>query len=418
MDKTIHRFRNNQKAVALGNPAWDEAQDHHLIDLVVEVAGNDRLRDESTGFEFVNLSSCSYLGLHNHPEILQGAIEGLQRSQVLWVPVSRIRMRLGIMDEVEAGLSELFRAHCITTVTASAATAGVLPLVASGHLSDGKPPVMVFDKYCHFSMNLIKPICADETEVLTSPHNDVNFVEDACKKHSRVAYVADGAYSLGGAAPVKELLELQDRYGLFLFFDDSHSLSVYGEHGEGYARALMGAELNPLTIIVASLGKAFGGTGGVIMLGSPKNHALTVRFGGPLAWSQWPNSAGLGAALASIRLHNSPLLGELQGRLRQNLALFDSRIGTEEKGGASSSIRMVLIGDEVRTSEVSGEIFRRGFYTSPVFFPVVERGKAGLRVMIRADNDPKDLMAFCDAVEDLTGGAVPEASEAPAEVGA
>src|ERR1700759_4936054 len=127
MDKTIHRFRNNQKAVALGNPAWDEAQDHHLIDLVVAVAGNDRLRDESTGFEFVNLSSCSYLGLHNHPDILQGAMDGLQRSQVLWVPVSRIRMRLSIMDEVEAGLSELFRAHCITAVTASAATAGVLP---------------------------------------------------------------------------------------------------------------------------------------------------------------------------------------------------------------------------------------------------------------------------------------------------
>jgi 7-keto-8-aminopelargonate synthetase-like enzyme len=408
-EKSIHKFRNNQKAVSLGNPAWDEAQDHHLIDLVVEVAGNDRLRDESTGFEFVNLSSCSYLGLHNHPAILEGAIEGLRRSQVLWVPVSRIRMRLSIMDEVEAGLSELFRSHCIATVTASAATAGVLPLVASGHLADGKPPVMVFDKYCHFSMNLIKPICADETTVLTSPHNDVNFVEDACKKYPRVAYVADGAYSLGGAAPVKELLELQDRYGLFLFFDDSHSLSVCGERGEGHARALMGDAMSPLTVIVASLGKAFGCTGGVILLGSPKHHALTVRFGGPLAWSQWPNSAGLGAALASIRLHESPLLQELQGKLRQNLELFDSRVTTEDKGGESSSIRMVLIGDEVRTSEISGEIFRRGFYTSPVFFPVVERGKAGLRVMIRADNSPEDIEKFCDAVGDLVG------KEAPAE---
>jgi 7-keto-8-aminopelargonate synthetase-like enzyme len=409
-EKSIHKFRNNQKAVSLGNPAWDEAQDHHLIDLVVEVAGNDRLRDESTGFEFVNLSSCSYLGLHNHPAILEGAIEGLRRSQVLWVPVSRIRMRLSIMDEVESGLSELFRSHCIATVTASAATAGVLPLIASGHLADGKPPVMVFDKYCHFSMNLIKPICADETTVLTSPHNDVNFVEDACKKYPRVAYVADGAYSLGGAAPVKELLELQDRYGLFLFFDDSHSLSVCGEHGEGHARALMGDAMSPLTVIVASLGKAFGCTGGVIMLASPKHHALTVRFGGPLAWSQWPNSAGLGAALASIRLHKSPLLQELQGRLRQNLELFDSRIATEDKGGESSSIRMVLIGDEVRTSEISGEIFRRGFYTSPVFFPVVERGKAGLRVMIRADNSPQDIEKFCDAVGDLVAQETPAAA--------
>lgn len=400
MDQTVHRFRNNDRAIALGNPAWDEAQAHHLIDLRVRVAGNDRLQEEDTGFQFVNLSSCSYLGLHNHPAILEGAMQGLRESQVLWVPVSRIRMRLAIMDEVEEGLSELFRAHCIATVTASAATAGVLPLVASGHLSDGKPPVMIFDKLCHFSMNLIKPICADETTVLTSPHNDLNFVEDICKKHSRVAYVADGAYSLGGAAPVQGLLELQERYGLFLFFDDSHSLSVYGEYGEGYARSLMGPELHPRTVLVASLGKAFGGSGGMIMLPSRKHHDLTVRFGGPLAWSQWPNSAGLGAARASIQIHKSPLLRELQEKLRRNLAYFDSRISTPEKGD-SSSIRLVVIGNEVRTSEVSGEIFRRGFYTSPVFFPVAERGKAGLRVMIRADNNLEDIAAFCDAIEDL-----------------
>jgi len=399
-ERLVHRFRNNDRAIALGNPAWDEAQARHLIDLRVRVVGNDRLQEEGTDFQFVNLSSCSYLGLHNHPAILEGAIRGLNEAQVLWVPVSRIRMRLAIMDEVEQGLSDLFRAHCIATVTASAGTAGVLPLVASGHLSDGTPPVMIFDKLCHFSMNLIKPICADETTVLTSPHNDLNFVEDVCKKHPRVAYVADGAYSLGGTAPVEGLLELQDRYGLFLFFDDSHSLSVTGEHGEGYARSLMGAVLHPRTVLVASLGKAFGGSGGVILLPSAKHHDITVRFGGPLAWSQWPNSAGLGAARASIEIHKSPLLKELQAKLRQNLAYFDSRIHTEEKGD-NSSIRLVVIGDEMRTSEVSGEIFRRGFYTSPVFFPVAERGKAGLRVMIRADNNLKDIEAFCDAVEEL-----------------
>lgn len=402
MDHQVHRFRNNPKAIALGNPAWDEARDHHLIDLVVQVAGNDRLREESTGFEFVNLSSCSYLGLHDHPAILEGAFEGLRRAQGLLIPISRIRIRPALLEEVEQELSALYRARCLTTVTASAATAGVLPLLASGHLSDGTPPVMVFDKYCHFSMNLIKPICADETTVLTSPHNDLNYIEDVCKKHPRVAYVADGVYSLGGAAPMEGLKELQDRYGLFLFFDDSHSLSAYGERGEGYARAMMGDELNPLTVIVCSLGKGFGGTGGVIMLGPAEHRDVTIRFGGPLAWSQNHNSAGLGAALASIKIHKSPLLGELQAKLRRNLALFDSRIPTEQAGD-HFSIRLVHIGDEVQTSEISGEIFRRGFYTSPVFFPIVERGKAGLRAMIRADNSTRDVEAFCDAIGELVG---------------
>jgi 7-keto-8-aminopelargonate synthetase-like enzyme len=402
MDQPMHRFRHNAKAIALGNPGWEEAKAHHLLDLQIRFDDHDRLVLADSGSELINLSSCSYLGLHYHPAILEGAIEGLRRAKVLDEPISRIRMRLTMVDEVEAKLAELFRAHCIITITASAATSGVLPLLASGHLSDGQPPVMVFDKYCHFSMNLIKPICADETLVLTSPHNDLDYIEDACKKHPRVAYVADGVYSLGGAAPVRELMDLQDRYGLFLFFDDSHSLSVYGERGEGYARSLLGEELNPLTIIVASLCKGFGGSGGVVMLGPVERHDLTLRFGGPLGWSQKLNSAGMGAAFASVKIHQSPELAELQGKLRRNLELFDSRIETNEKGDRFS-IRLVPIGDEKLASVISGEILQRGFYTSPVFFPIVERGKAGLRVMLRANNTPEEIERFCDAVEELTG---------------
>jgi 7-keto-8-aminopelargonate synthetase-like enzyme len=402
MEHPIHRFRHNTKAIALGNPAWNEAREHHLIDLRVRVAGNDRLALDESGFEFVNLSSCSYLGLHEHPALIEGAVEALRRAKVLDVPISRVRIRLSMLDDLEARFSSLFRAKAICTVTASAATLGVLPLLASGHLSGGEPPVMVFDKHCHFSMSLVKPICADETLVLTSPHNDLDFLEDICRKHPRVAYVADGVYSVGGAAPVPELLELQDRYGLFLFFDDSHSLSVTGERGEGYARSLMPDELHPRTILVASLCKGFGGSGGVLLLGPEEHTDLVIRFGGPLAWSQKLNSAGMGAAFASIAIHESPELAELQGKLRRNLALFDSRIATDQRGDGFP-IRRVPIGDEARASEISGEIFRRGFYTSPVFFPIVERGKAGLRVMIRADNDPKDILAFCDAVRDEVG---------------
>ncbi|HBL28582.1 MAG TPA: 2-amino-3-ketobutyrate CoA ligase [Acidobacteria bacterium] len=400
MEIPMHRFRNNSRAIALGNPAWDKAKESHLIDLAVRVGENDRLVMED-GFEFINFSSCSYLGLHGRPELLEGAVEAMRREKVWDVSISRIRIRMTLLDEVEEEMAKLWRARCICSPTASAATLGLLPLIASGHLlPDGKPPVMVFDKYAHFSMNLIKPICGDETEVLTCPHKDLDYIEDACKKYPRVAYVADGVFSLGGAAPVRELLELQDRYGLFLYFDDSHSLSLYGKHGEGYARALLGDELSPLTVNVVSLCKGFGGSGGVVMLGASHLADLAIRWGGPLAWSQKLGTATMGLALASLRIHGSPLLGELQGQLLKNLELFDSRIPTEQSGDPFT-IRLVVVGDEEKASEVSGEIFRRGFYTSPVFFPIVERGKAGLRVMIRADNDPADIVRFCDAIEEL-----------------
>ena len=190
MESPIHRFRHNTKAIAYGNPGWEKARENHLIDLRVRVGANDRLVVDGSGFEFVNLSSCSYLGLHDHPALLEEAVATLRREKVLDVPISRVRIRLALLDDFEARLTSLFRAPSIATVTATAATSGVLPLLASGHLENGEPRVMVFDKHCHFSMNLMKPICADETEVLTSGHNDLDFGGTHRK--------ADGAWAPAG----------------------------------------------------------------------------------------------------------------------------------------------------------------------------------------------------------------------------
>lgn len=398
----IHRFRNNAKAIPLGEKAWQGVYDQLALDLSVAHLGNDRyLETGRLGRELVNCCSCSYLGLHYHPKVLEGAHEALRREQIVSMSISRTRMRSRLHTELEQVLSDLFKARCIATVTAAAATTGVLPLIASGHLmDDGEPRVMVFDKFAHFSMNLIKPICADETTVLTAPHNDLDYVEDACKKHKRVAYVADGAYSMGGATVIDGLLELQDRYGLFLYFDDSHSLSVWGDHGEGYIRSRLGDRLNPLTIVVASLGKGFGGSGGVIMLGPEHHYHTLLRHGGPVSWSQALNVPAMGAAMASAAIHASPELRERQQRLLDNMALLDSHIPTPEKGNGLP-IRVITIGNEERAIQLSGEMLQRGFYTSAVFFPIVEKNKAGLRIMVRASNTPEEILEFCGHIREL-----------------
>jgi 7-keto-8-aminopelargonate synthetase-like enzyme len=400
-EKEVHRYRNGHSAVRYGNPAWETAKDQSLIDIRVDYSNPNVLR-RLDGHEFVNLCSCSYLGLHSHPDILQGAIDAIRSQGAMDLPISRIRLRLNLLEDFEDGLSELMGARTLCAVTSSAATAGVLPLIASGHMAaDGTPPVMVFDKFSHFSMDYIKPICADETTVLTCPHNDMDYLEDICRKNARVAYVCDGVYSMGGATPIHDLLALQDRYGLFLFIDDSHSLSLYGDRGRGYARSTMD-EVNEQTIIIASLGKGFGGSGGIIMLGPRTHEDLLTRFGGPLAWSQGLNVPGIGAGMASVELHNSPVLPALQGRLRDNMALFDSLVHTEQAGNGFP-LKVIRIGDEQTSVDASAEMLERGFYTSAVFFPIVRRGEAGLRIMLRADNTEVDIRGFAQALTETLG---------------
>ncbi|OKJ40041.1 8-amino-7-oxononanoate synthase family protein [Streptomyces sp. CB01580] len=413
-----HHYRNNDKLIGIGNAFWDMSERNGLAGIVADLDGGV-LRTApghefiGEGHEFVNFSCCSYLDLDSHPRVVEGGIEALRRYGVLDHCIARSRVQIPAMLELEDSLGELFGAHVVCSIAASTATFGLLPLIASGHLGDGTRPLMVFDKNAHVSMANVKPVCADETEVVTSPHHDLDFIEDKCRKYARVAYVCDGSDSLGGYAPVKELAELQDKYGLLVYYDDSHSLSAYGERGVGHVRT-HSPVLDERTITVVTLNKAFGTSGAAIVLDGYDKETLRVieRFGGALNYSQLLNTAAVGAGLASAEIHRTAELTTLQNRLHANIDLFDSLIHTDQSGG-TYPIRLVPMSDET-VIEAGRQVFEAGFYVSPVFFPIVARGTAGLRVMMRAGQTEEQIRALCAAL--IAVGARP-AAPVPGEDG-
>ncbi|WP_344446128.1 aminotransferase class I/II-fold pyridoxal phosphate-dependent enzyme [Kitasatospora nipponensis] len=392
-------YRNAETMLAAADPVWQSAGEHGLIGIQVDSESNNRLTVRETGHTFANMVSCAYLGLNNHPQVAAGAVDALTESRSTWLVTSTTRIRHNLLVRLEEELGELFGAHILPGASCTSLTAGILPLVASGHLGGGGPRVMVFDRFCHFCMAYVKPICADESLVLNCPHNDLNYLEDVCRRYPRVAYVADGAYSMGGAAALDGLLELQDRYGLFLYIDDSHSLSIMGEHGEGFVRSRLA--MSPLTVIVASLGKGFGTGGGVAMLGSREQFEFLHRHAGPVGWSQNMALPLVGASLGSAAIHRSPELPELQRRLQRNIDLFDELLPTSFAGNGLP-VRRVDVGDAERAVKLSAQLFERGFYSSAVFFPIVPKGESGLRLMMRADMDEQLITEFAGHVRDLT----------------
>lgn len=387
-----HRYRDNDKAIGIGNAFWDMSEHNGLAGIVAQL--DDGVLYTADGHEFVNFTCCSYLDLDSHPAVIEGAVAALRRFGVLDHCIPRSRVQIPALLELEASLGELFGATVVSAISAGVASAGLLPLIASGHLGNGERPLMVFDKNCHVSMAGAKPACADETEVVTGGHHDLTFLEDMCKRYERVCYVVDGSDSLGGYAPVLELAALQQKYGMLVFYDDSHSISAYGERGVGYVRSHCPV-LDDRTITVATLNKAFGTSGAAILLdGFPKETLRVIeRFAGALCYSQPMNTAAVGASLASAQIHRTAELAELQGRLRANIELFDSLVETEQTG-ATYPIRIVPMSDD--TVIASGRrVFEAGFYVSPVFFPIVARGTAGLRVMLRAGQTEEQISALC-----------------------
>ncbi|WP_328605506.1 aminotransferase class I/II-fold pyridoxal phosphate-dependent enzyme [Amycolatopsis sp. NBC_00345] len=399
---TMHQFLNIKKSVSICTDFWDVTKESGLFGIPVAGLGDGRHRVLADGHEFVNMSSYSYLGLDTHPRLVRAAADAVLAEGALNTSSSRMRLRFGVLEDAEAALSELFDVEAVTVNSCATAAWTALPLVASGLFTDGVPPLMVFDKHAHFCLNAMKPNVADEAEIVTIRHNDVEALEDLCKQHRQVAYVTDGVYSTGGQAPIAELLRLQEKYGLFLLLDEAHSISTVGKHGRGVVLEAMG-EINDRTVIITSLNKGFGASGGAIFLGrrgSKERVDIAQRSAAPLMWSQRINTAGLGAVLASAELHRSAELIELQNRLQANITLFDSLVETGERGDGLP-IRFVEVGSEAGTVTLAQDLQRAGFFVPPIFFPIIGRGKAGLRVMLRANMSTTEIEEFCQLVNTL-----------------
>jgi 7-keto-8-aminopelargonate synthetase-like enzyme len=395
-----HRYRNNQRMVPTGEAAWKLAGDHGMLDIRVDARqGQNRLRDVRTGHEFLNLSSCSYLGLNSHPTVVEAGVDALREEAVTGLAMAEFRIRLDGVRRMEEELSDLFGARVLPSISCGVLSAAVLPLLGSGHLTDSEPLVMVFDRFAHFSMNFVKPIVADETLVLTCPHNDMNRLEDICRKYPRVAYVAEGAYSTGGLADLEGIKALHEKYGMYVYLDDSHALSTQGPRGEGYARSVF-RELDERTMVVASTAKAFGSTGGIAMIGDDKVFDFLYRSG-PMGWSQGLRTAAVGTTLGSVAVHRSPELGALQRQLAANIALFEDRMKGREVRGTGSHIKFVTVGDNGRAIRLSTELYRRGYYCSAMFFPVVPQGQAGVRLMLRGDMTTRMTEDFVTTLEQV-----------------
>lgn len=400
-DRLTGHFRNTAYVINESRPYFDAA---HAVGLMAVqgrsttgrtfVLGTGPLDSRPEVIDFVR---CSYLGLDNHPVIVAGAIEAIEAHRSLHWSCARTRLNFDLLAQLEATLSEIFCARVIAFSSVMLANLGAMPLLASGQLTGGRKPIVVFDRTAHISLAYHKPVVADETRVETIAHNDIDALERLCRDNPVVAYVCDGVYSMGGNSPIKELRQLQERYGLFLYIDDAHGISLFGPQGQGFARSQFPQVLGDRTIIAASLAKGFGASGGMLMLGTADQEALFRRYSIPHAFSAAANLASVGAALGSCNIHRSAELGQRQRRLAQRIDLFDRRVTTAEQGN-SLPIRMIAIGSEAKAIAIARELLDAGFYTSVTFFPTVGQGKAGIRVCITADHGINEIERLCDCI--------------------
>jgi len=395
-------FRNTPSVVALADEAYERGVAAGLLQ--VTLRNRDQKRVElSDGRWVVEFVGCSYLGLDLRPEVIESGARTLAAWGVHHC-CARSRFSIGPLKVLEDGLARLFAGPAVTFPSVTSAHQSALPLVASGVLLEntGRPVRLVFDRLAHASMQYLRPILADEADIETIGHNDLRALEIAATRaresDESLVYVADGVYSMGGACPIDELLDLSEALGFWLYVDDAHGTSIFGERGEGFVLSRAGLPRPARLFVTFSLSKGFGCNGGGIVLPSRRHEHLIRRYGQSYAFSGPLDFAVVGSALEVLKLHRNGDVRRLQAELRRKVALFDEVLGRSEP---FSPLRIVPAGDSDTAIDWAERLLQRGYFVTAAFFPVVPRDSAQLRVALTVDHEDDDVAGLATCLREL-----------------
>ena len=181
-------------------------------------------------------------------------------------------------------------------------------------------------------------------------------------------------------------------------------MSVYGKHGAGYVINQFNRELPEKVILVTSLAKAFGTSGGVAIFKNKqsidfiKKYCSTYIFSGPII------TPLISSSIESAKIHLTVEINKLQQRLTQNIQLFDSMINNPAKilnYGLHTPIRALQVGEEVRTIQFCEFLKNAGILTTAAMYPTVAKGKGIIRLGVCANHTNKEIIQLCTRLNQL-----------------
>jgi 8-amino-7-oxononanoate synthase len=398
------KLRNTSFVVEESHRNYQTAVESHLMQVTIK--GRDgKVVEMPTGQQVVEFINCSYLGLDLHPDVVAASKE-LDPSWGVNFCCARSRFSIEPMRVLEEELSRLYRGRAITFPSVTTTHMSVMPLLASGVLINPHLPPRVhfiFDRFAHSSMQYLRPILAAEATVESIGHNALDELRQrvlVAKAEGKMPiFVADGIYSMGGLCPVNELLKMADELDFYLYMDDAHGTTILGDRGEGSVLAQIRGELPDRLFVAFCLSKGFGSNGGGILVSNAVRERTIRSFGQIYAFSAALDFSIVNACLATLKLHYDGTVQQLQQQLRDRVALYDRLM---HETHSFSPIRMVMIGGEQEAIEAARGMIDQGFFVSVVFFPIVPRNKAQLRICISASHTEEQIRGLVAALDKVT----------------
>ena len=338
------------------------------------------------GRELLNFCANNYLGLSNHPDIIQAAQLALER----WgFGLSSVRFICGTQEihkELERRLSDFLGTEdTILFSSCFDANAGVFEPLFDEQCA------IISDELNHAS--IIDGIRLSKAQRFRYTHMNIDELQKCLENSAQAKYriiVSDGVFSMDGhIAPLPQICELAEKYDALVMIDDSHATGYLGRTGRGTAEYY--GLLGKIDIITTTFGKALGGASGGCISGRREIVEFMRQRSRPYLFSNSVAPAVIGATLKALEIvQENP---DLPRRTIENAHLFRQKI---EAAGfdiipGNAAIIPIMIYDEPLAIKIADLLLEEGIYVIGFTYPVVPRGTARIRVQVSAAHTPEQI---------------------------
>jgi len=347
------------------------------------------------------LSSSNYLGLANHPQVVEASMAGLERYGAGTASVPFI---CGVFEPHIALAAELASfvgtEAAITYSSCWSANEAVIPTLTDDNT------VILSDELNHASIvdaiRLSRP-----ARKLVYRHSNMAVLEDAlrsCEEDQRKLVVTDGVFSMeGDLARLADIVELARTYDAIVIVDDSHGTGVMGASGRGVAEHF--GVLGEVDVVTGTLGKALGGAGGGFVASSAVVCDVLAQRSRPQLFSNaLPPAIACGALRAVQLIREDP---SLVTRLQDNARYFRAAItelGFKPLDGEAAIIP-IIVRETAFAIRLSQRLLEERIFVTGFGYPVVPRDTARVRVQMSAalerDHLERALAAFTRVGEEM-----------------
>src|SRR5476651_941021 len=316
------------------------------------------------GKPVINFCANNYLGLANHPALIQAAKAGLDSHGF---GMASVRFICGTQDthkQLEHRLADFL----------------------------GMDDAILYSSCFDANGGLFETLLGEEDAIISDALNHASIIEGA--RHILVA--TDGVFSMDGViANLKGVCDLAERFDALVMVDDSHAVGFVGAEGRGTHEYcdVMGR----VDIITGTLGKALGGASGGYTAARQQVIDWMRQRSRPYLFS---NSLAPSIVAASLEVLSMLEKGsELREKLLSNSKLFREKMTTAGfmLAGADHAIIPVMLGEARLAQDFAAQLQQEGIYVTGFFYPVVPQGQARIRTQMSAAHTTEQIEQAVDA---------------------